>query len=192
MKNGEFVDKLLASLSEEANGCTDVKRLLAIVGLAMNLLQPDLQVDLVRIWSSLCVMRTSGYLITEHHFTIYRRQLQEKTLPFMMIMLLNPYPRVRRYAAEQLFAKLSVDGETMFPNPDHLEEANNLLLNTIWHEERDSSGHIAESRNRIADLLNIQLTSEERNVRLVKKQTSRSVPRDEFENYASLINSTTA
>lgn len=105
-------------------------------------------------------------------------------------MLLNPYPRVRRYTAEQLFAKLSVDGEIMFPDSPYLEEAKNLLLNTVWHEEHDTFGHIPESRNRIADLLCIKLTEEERGVRLAKKQTLRLIHRDEFENYASLINST--
>lgn len=110
----------------------------------------------------------------------------------MMAMLANPYPRVRRYTAEQLFAKLSVDGETMFTNRQHLEEANNLLLNTVWHEEHDKTGHIIESRNRIADLLGVRLTKEERSITLVKKHAGRSVPVDEFENYSSLINSTTA
>jgi hypothetical protein len=49
MRNGEFADKLLVGLSEEVNGCTDVKRLLAIVGVALNLLQPDFEtIDSVR------------------------------------------------------------------------------------------------------------------------------------------------
>jgi hypothetical protein len=43
MRNGEFVNKLLVGLSEETKGCTDVKRLLAIAGVALNLLQPDLE-----------------------------------------------------------------------------------------------------------------------------------------------------
>ena len=107
-------------------------------------------------------------------------------------MLLNPYPRVRRYVAEQLFAKLSVDGESMFDNNKCLEEANQLLLNVAWHEEHDSSGHIVESRNRIADLLGVKLSKEKRNATLVKKNVSQSsIPKDEFENYSSLINSTT-
>ena len=109
-----------------------------------------------------------------------------------MTMLLNPYPRVRRYVAEQLFAKLSVDGDSIFTNHQHLEEANQLLLNTVWHEEHDASGRIAESRNRIADLLNIKLTKDERSVTLAKKEVSKFVSRDEFENYSSLINSTTS
>lgn len=78
----------------------------------------------------------------------------------------------------------------MFTNHQHLEEASQLILNTVWHDEHDSSGRIAESRNRIADLLNIKLTKEERDVSLSKKKVTKFVSRDEFENYSSLINST--
>ncbi|KAL3803856.1 hypothetical protein HJC23_004018 [Cyclotella cryptica] len=166
MRNGEFSDSLLSSLSDDATGCTDVKRLLAIVDVSINLLQPHLQ--------------TIG-------------SVKEKVLPFVMSMLLNPYPRVRRFVAEQLFAKLTVDGESMFDDHSRLEEANQLLLNVVWHDEHDASGHILASRNRIADLLGIPLELEERNKSLTKKNNSHFfVPRDEFENYSSLVNSSTA
>lgn len=107
-----------------------------------------------------------------------------------MKMLLNPYPRVRKYTAEQLFAKLSVDGDSMFDSHQLIEEANQILFNTAWHEESDTTGRISESRNRIADLLGVQLSKEERNAPLVKKQALKSSLRDEFENYSSLVNST--
>lgn len=49
MESGRFVDDLLTNLFDEVRGCTDVKRLLAIVGVTINLLQPDLQtIGLVR------------------------------------------------------------------------------------------------------------------------------------------------
>ena len=49
MKNGEFVDNLLASVVEEAKSCSDIKRLLAIIDVVLNLLQPDLQtIDMVK------------------------------------------------------------------------------------------------------------------------------------------------
>jgi hypothetical protein len=196
MPNGDFLDPLLASLSEESKGCSDVKRLLAIVGVSINLLQPHLEtIDMVRrLPFSFCHFLVSSFLIFCHinNISILLQQLQQKVLPFVMGMLLNPYPRVRRYVAEQLFAKLSVDGESMFDNNKCLEEANQLLLNVAWHEEHDSSGHIVESRNRIADLLGVKLSKEKRNATLVKKNVSQSsIPKDEFENYSSLINSTT-
>lgn len=49
MESGQFVDGLLTNMFDEVRGCTDVKRLLAIAGVTLNLLQPDLQtIDLVR------------------------------------------------------------------------------------------------------------------------------------------------
>lgn len=105
-----------------------------------------------------------------------------------MAMLLNPYPRVRRCTAEQLYVKLTEDGDALFGENKCLEEANQLLLSVVWHEEHDPSGQLSDARNRIADLLGIPLTSEQRNVKIDKRGISRSVPRDEFESYASLIN----
>jgi hypothetical protein len=146
-------------LSNESKGCSDVKRLLAIVGVSFNVIQPHLEtVDMMK----------------------------EMALPFIMTMLLNSYPRVRRYVAEQLFAKLSVDGDALFDDHGCLEEANQLLLSVVWHDEHDPCGTITEARNRIADLLNIALTKEERN-RKIGKRASRSV-QDEFESYSALVN----
>ena len=54
-----------------------------------------------------------------------------------MTMLLNQYPRVRQYTAEQVYVKLVEDGDTLFGEQECLEEANNLLLSVVWHEEND-------------------------------------------------------
>ena len=96
----------------------------------------------------------------QHSFFLIstREKMRKEILPFVMTMLLNPYPRVRRYTAEQLYAKLAEDGDMMFDD-DHgcLEEANKILLSTVWDEEHDPRGQLSESRNCIADLLGISL-----------------------------------
>ena len=115
--------------------------------------------------------------------------MKKEILPFIMTMLLNPYPRVRRYTAEQLYVKLAEDGDELFDDHECLEEASQLLLSAVWHEENDPNAQLTDSRNRIADLLGIKLTSEQRNVRIGKKGKSRSVLKDEFESYSSLVNS---
>ena len=48
-KDCAFLGDLLSSLSSEAKGCSDVKRLLAIVGVALNILQPHLESGMVRL-----------------------------------------------------------------------------------------------------------------------------------------------
>mmetsp|Transcript_11245 Transcript_11245/g.23963 ORF Transcript_11245/g.23963 Transcript_11245/m.23963 type:complete len:258 (+) Transcript_11245:56-829(+) len=160
-QNDIFLSSLMSCLVSEAKCCSDVKRLLAIVGVSLNLLQPHLETVSI---------------------------MQQKVLPFIMSMLLNPYPRVRRYTAEQLYVKLAEDGDTMFDAHQCLEEANQLLLSVVWHVECDPRGRLSDSRNRVADLLGIPLTSEQRSVKIGKRDSLQSTPKDEFESYSSLVN----
>jgi len=108
--NETFLSNLVSCLASEANGCSDIKRLLAIVGVSLNLLQPH--IDTVPI-------------------------MQKEVLQFVMTMLLNPYPRVRHYTAEQLYVKLAEDGDMIFDAHVCLEEVNQLLLSVDWHMEDD-------------------------------------------------------
>ena len=49
-QNGIFIRHLISCLASEANGCSDVKRLLAIVGVSLALLRPHLEtMDTVRL-----------------------------------------------------------------------------------------------------------------------------------------------
>ena len=42
-QNGTFIRHLISCLASETNGCSDVKRLLAIVGVSLALLRPHLE-----------------------------------------------------------------------------------------------------------------------------------------------------
>merc|ERR1712029_1181499 len=99
----------------------DVKRLLAITGVVLNLLQPHYE---------------------------KASPMREKILSFIMTMLLNPYPRVRRYTAEHFYVKLIEDGDLIFNAQERLEEANKLLLGVAWHDEHNLDGQLLHSRNR--------------------------------------------
>ena len=70
-----------------------------------------------------------------------------------------------------------------------LEDANQLLLGVVWHEECDPKGHLTSARNRIADLLRIPLAPEQRDVNIVRRGNAKSLPKDEFESYSALVNS---
>ena len=112
--------------------------------------------------------------------------MRDKILQFIMMMMLNQYPRVRCYTAEQLYVKLAEDGMALFDNSQHLDEANQLLLGVVWQEEHDPHGKISDSRNHIADLLEIELPAEERNTKIGKRLSSMRV-KDEFASYSSLV-----
>lgn len=159
--NGNFIRNLMKSLSNEISGCSDVKRLLAIVGVSLNIIQPDLETS--------ATMRKS-------------------VLPVLMSTLLSPYPRVRQYTAEQLYVKIEEDGDKLLGSQAALEDATQLLLNVAWHDEYDHHGHIIKARNQIADLLGVVLSEEARHVTF-GTTSSRAVLRDEFESYSSLVNS---
>eukprot|EP00986_Skeletonema_menzelii_P017354 scaffold19153_cov80-Skeletonema_menzelii.AAC.9 len=161
LNNGNFIRNLITSLSNEASGCSDVKRLLAIVRVTLNMIQLDLETSAA---------------------------MRESVLPLAMSLLLNPYPRVRQYTAEQLYVKIEEDGDKLFGSQASLEEATHLLLNVAWHDECDDHGHIVKARNQIADLLGVALSEEARHVTL-GTTASRTVLKDEFESYSSLINS---
>ena len=161
LNNGNFIRNLMTSLSNEASGCSDVKRLLAIVRVSLNLIQLD--------------METSA-------------AMRESVLPLVMSLLLNPYPRVRQYTAEQLYVKIEEDGDKLFGSQASLEDATRLLLNVAWHDEYDDHSHISNARNQIADLLGVALSEEVRHVTF-GTTASRTVLKDEFESYSSLINS---
>jgi hypothetical protein len=83
---------------------------------------------------------------------------------------------------------------SIFANPmpfidECIKEANQILLNTVWHDKQDPHGDMSAGMNRIADLLGIVLSEEQRNVKLKKGSGgSRSVTKDEFESYSSLVN----
>lgn len=62
--NGEFVSNLMSCLAKEANGCSDVKRLLAIVGVSLNLVQPHLEtMSTVRVLFALSCSSCLSYLL---------------------------------------------------------------------------------------------------------------------------------
>ena len=113
--------------------------------------------------------------------------MRNSILPFIMVMLLNPYPRVRRYTAEQLYIKLAENGEMIVEAHESIEKAGQLLANTVWHEENDPRGELTACRNHIAGLLGILLTDDQRGAMIGKRTNSSSAPRDEFECYSSLV-----
>ena len=159
--NGAFIRNLMSCLTNEVNGCSDVKRLLAIVRVSINMIQLDLETAAA---------------------------MRESILPLVMSLLLNPYPRVRQFTAEQLYVKIEEDGDKLFGSQASLDNATQLLLNVVWNNEYDHHGHIVKSRNQVADLLCVSLPEAARQV-TIGKTDPRAVLRDEFESYASLVKS---
>lgn len=156
-----FPSSLISQLRIECKGCTDVQRLVASVPVALGLLASD-QTDII----------------------------QQDVLPFLMTMLAHRYPRVRRWTAEQFYVRLLEDGSVVGDDTEQqgksLERALQLLLEVAWDDDLDSPGNVRESRNRVADLMGIQLSERQREGPH-KSKVKKTAVIDEFESYASLV-----
>ena len=179
-QDGVFVRKLMVCISSEAKRCTDVKRLLAIVDVSINLLHPRTHAKIVstRQFTLLASLRT---ILSEE-------KIQDQILVFLLTELLNRFPIVRRHAAEELYVKMIEDPAIFLCDENAIDRGSQILLTTVWHDDQDSAISLTDSRNTLADLLCITLPSEERQRRIGKRKGTKSKPRDDFECYSSLVN----
>jgi len=128
----DFPGKILACIKLEASNCTDMKRLFAIVPVAIGML----------------------------HSTD-KELVHDKILPFLMRFLAHRYPRIRRWTGEQFYVKLIEDGSVV-PNFANVEAAINLLSQVTWDQDLGRPGNVRESRNQVAELLGIELSDKDR------------------------------
>ena len=104
----------------------------------------------------------------------------------MLQLLGHEYPRVRRYTAEQLYVKLLEDDCVAFSSiNEHHEEVVKLLLEVAWGDDLESPGYVRLSRNRVAELMNVQLSESVKGAR--EQSKTRTQTNDEFDSYLSLV-----
>lgn len=153
----DFPKQLVMRLRKESSRCSDIKRLMATVPVALGMLHTN-DKDLV-------------------HNTIF---------PFVMRLLAHRYPRIRRCTAEQLYVKLlEVEEENIVPRSDAIQDVITILSEVIWDTDLGPPGNVRQSRNEVADLLGIQLSEKDR-VGPATKSVTKKVE-DEFASYKSLV-----
>lgn len=101
-----------------------------------------------------------------------------------MELLGHSYPRVRRYTAEQLYVKLLEEYSSFMEENEHHETVLNLLLEVAWDDDFDPPGCVRVHRNRVAELMNLDLSCSMKETRKPKHETNSS---DEFDSYKSLV-----
>ena len=131
-ERSDFPQELMKRIRRESSRCTDIKRLMAIVPVALG------------------VMNSSDRVFV--HTDVF---------PFMMRLLAHRYPRIRRCTAEQLYIKI-LEEEDIVPNTDKLEEAMVLLSEVQWDRELGAPSNVRQSRNQVADFLGIPLSEKDR------------------------------
>lgn len=131
-KRSDFPKELVKRIRRESSRCADIKRILAIVPVALGTLHTH----------------DKDYA----HGTIF---------PFVMRLLGHRFPRIRRYTAEQLYIKLLED-DSIVPKVDQIEKVQTILAEVAWDRELGVPGNVRQSRNQVADMLGIHLTEKDR------------------------------
>jgi hypothetical protein len=97
-------------------------------------------------------------------------------------MLAHPYPRIRRFTAEQIYIKL-VEDDSVVPNSNNIDSAMDLLSSVAW--DANDVKDVRQTRNHVADLLGVQLSAKDKMPPQQKRNVN--VTKDEFQSYASLV-----
>eukprot|EP01135_Chromosphaera_perkinsii_P011023 Nk52_evm57s2309 gene=Nk52_evmTU57s2309 len=160
-----FVDKVLCMCKTESARCTDVSKLVVMIGVLCNLLQFDI-VD---------------PRAEDNGKSIAKRSFQQ-----LAVMLGSRYPRVRRETADQLMVGLMTYDEAF--GDVEIEEALEVIGDTEW--ENTNLSLVREARNSVCDFLNLPApvaTTKGSISSLKKKPTKAKDAEDEFESYRDLI-----
>jgi len=139
-----FAKELGLRVRREATRCFDIKRLMAIVPVALNILHCD------------------------------KADVQEIMLLFLMRLLVHKYPRIRRHTAEQLYVKLIEDDTVVPGDKKGIPEATDILSETQWDRDLGPPDNIREIRNKVANLLNITLSEKDLLGPTVKKTVKKT------------------
>ncbi len=131
-ERSDFTKQLVLRIRRESFRCTDIKRLMAIIPVAL------------------------GSLHTHD-----KELVKNTTFPFIMRLLAHRYPRIRRCTAEQLYVKLLED-DSIVPKSDDIDTVITSLSEVTWDRALGPPWNVRQSRNQVADLLGIELSEKDR------------------------------
>ena len=154
----KFASSLLGCIRAETRGCGDIHRLLSAVGVALGLL------------SQLNEMGQNCDI-----------------LMFVMEMLDHEFPRVRKYAADNLYVRL-LEEPSVLPKQDNIDDVFDLLLMGQWQSDTVGENNINCLCVKVAKLMGVEFTPPL--TRGVEAKRVAGPPKDDFASYASLVNAT--
>ena len=116
--------------------------------------------------------------------------VSKKALKFLMLLLAHPFPKIRKYVADQLYIAL-LSNDEIVEKDEEVDNASDMLLNTAWDGEiegpEEGMQGVRERRNELAEKMGVAL-SEKAKARKKKKGGKEKVEEDEHESYMSLVN----
>ena len=115
-------------------------------------------------------------------------RFNHKVLSFLCGMLGHPFPRVRRFTAENLYVRLLED-YTVVPNQKEEESAMDFLLEARWDDDTYSMDETLELTDTLAALLGVSSNREMIRNKADQGNTKGAIrKKDAFESYESLVN----
>ena len=145
ISDAAFVSSLCSLLREEEKGCKDVHRLTSIVSVTLGLLGTSREMEKVKIHMNCRGFVSLVPLIVSH--------LLQEPLTFACAMLMHPFPRVRRIAAENLYVRLLESPDLDGDNP-----ALELLLTNPWDSDQ-SPFNVKKMASEVASALGVDMHS---------------------------------
>ncbi|CAB9529076.1 Tubulin-specific chaperone D [Seminavis robusta] len=152
-----FKKSLLRHISNEAKNCRDIHRHFACIDVALGLVGPP----------------SDGVV--------------EDALAFVCAQLVHSFPRVRRYAAEQLYVCLLEHPEYWVGSGDDESSMEDLLLEFAWDDSNRKATHCREMAQKVSNAIGVPLVLPDQPS--LKDATNKKQPRqrDDFASYAALV-----
>jgi len=110
------------------------------------------------------------------------KKVQHELLTFIVSFLGHKFPRIRRYTAEQFYARI-VEEEDLYSQENYIQ-CTNILLQVKWEENHDGAQQAHSGREQIARLLSVQLP---KSIQMNNSRDSSEFNTDEFSSYQSLV-----
>jgi len=161
----DFDSRLLKLVLAESHGSKSFKKLTAIVDVLIDFLGHGMRVE------GREMAGTPGM-----------------SLKFLMILLAHPFPKIRKFVAEQLYVVV-LENEEVVAEDGRVDEVGELLLETAWDGEleEDVGKGVREVRNDLCALLGVQLSDKARSAKVKKGGVKGGKEVDEHESYQSLV-----
>ncbi|GMH52927.1 hypothetical protein TL16_g01338 [Triparma laevis f. inornata] len=113
----------------------------------------------------------------------------DEVLTFAFALLGHPFPKVRKYVAEQLYVAI-LENEGVVKDDSKYDNACSVILETAWDGELEQTEEqevaVRVRRNELADLMGVELSEKARAKKVVKKGKEKE-KKDELASYMSLV-----
>jgi len=115
-------------------------------------------------------------------------KVYDEVVGFLLMLMCHPFPKVRKYCAEQLYSAVLVN-EDIVREGGNVETCESVLLETGWDGELEVENvndvGVRVRRNQLAEAMGVELSEKTKGRRMTVKKAK--VREDELASYLSLV-----